>query len=37
LRNRATEHGNRLLRIVAEAPGSVIAWRRALMVLLTAR
>ena len=32
-----TEEGNRLLRIVRRSSGSVVTWRRAQMVLLSAQ
>lgn len=37
LREIANEEGNRLLRIVRRESGSVVAWRRAQIVLLSAQ
>jgi transposase len=37
VRELANEEGNRLLRIVRRASGSVVTWRRAQMVLLSAQ
>jgi hypothetical protein len=37
LREIASEEGNRLLRIVRCASGSVVTWRRAQIVLLSAQ
>ena len=37
VRELANDEGNRLLRIVRRCSGSVVTWRRAQMVLLSAR
>src|ERR1700677_4002033 len=37
LREITSEEGNRLLRIVRRSSGSVVTWRRAQMVLLSAQ
>lgn len=37
VRELANEEGNRLLRIVRRSPGSVVTWRKAQMVLLSAQ
>jgi transposase len=37
VRDTTTEEGNRLLRIVRRTSGSVVTWRRAQMVLLSAQ
>ena len=37
VRELSNEEGNRLLRIVRRSAGSVVTWRRAHMVLLSAQ
>ena len=37
VREISTDEGNRLLRIVRRSSGSVVTWRRAQMVLLSAQ
>jgi hypothetical protein len=37
VRELANDEGNRLLRIVRRCSGSVVTWRRAQMVLLSAQ
>jgi hypothetical protein len=37
VRDITTEEGNRLLRIVRRTSGSVVTWRRAQVVLLSAQ
>jgi hypothetical protein len=37
VREISSQEGNRLLRIVRRSSGSVMTWRRAQMVLLSAR
>ena len=37
VRDISNEEGNRLLRIVRRSSGSVVTWRRAQMVLLSAQ
>ena len=37
VRDITNDEGNRLLRIVRRSPGSVVTWRRAQMVLLSAQ
>jgi hypothetical protein len=37
VRDLTNEEGNRLLRIVRRSSGSVVTWRRAQMVLLSAQ
>jgi hypothetical protein len=37
VRDMTNEEGNRLLRIVRRSSGSVVTWRRAQMVLLSAQ
>jgi hypothetical protein len=37
VRDITNEEGNRLLRIVRRSAGSVVTWRRAQMVLLSAQ
>jgi hypothetical protein len=37
VRDLTNEEGNRLLRIVRRSSGSVVTWRRAQMILLSAQ